>query len=295
MRSIRMATLALLLLACDGHDDGQNSPSQTVSNLPSSTAPLIIPSVQRASGDRWDLQSSGEGVALALLGRSDGTIIRLYCPSGEKKLLVNVRSFRPIGSEERLSIGSGGEAVALVADPRGDAQRGGVSGTGAPPPNLAEILAGSLSASYGAQTTGPHAAVPAELSRLFVASCHPEAKTRAGDVSKTSASACLMQGSERLNGPRLRAFGTEPFWGARIEGRCITYSHPDDQDGTRVWTRYSGSGGGSSWSGALDGRPFILRVRAQPKCSDGMSDRRYPYAVDLTVGGEKRTGCAEIL
>ena len=104
-----------------------------------------------------------------------------------------------------------------------------------------------------------------------------------------------MQRSERLRGPRLRAVGTEPFWGARIEGRCITYSHPEDPDGTRVWTRYSGMGDGGSWSGALDGRPFTLRVRPQPNCSDGMSDKRYPYAVDLVVGGEKRRGCAERL
>ena len=104
-----------------------------------------------------------------------------------------------------------------------------------------------------------------------------------------------MQGSERLRNPRLRAVGTEPFWGARIEGRCVTYSHPDDQAGTRVWTRYSRAADGDSWSGALNGRPFVLRARAQPNCSDGMSDRRYPYAVDLLVGGEKRQGCAERL
>ena len=295
MRLIPMAALTLLLLACDGHGGRRDSQSQIVSNLPSSTAPPISPRDQMTSGDRWDLQSSGEGVALALLGRSDGSIIRLFCPSGGKKLLVNVRNFRPIGSEERLSFGSGGEAVALVSDPRGDAQRGGVSGTGAVPPNLTEVLAGPMSASYGAQTTGPHAAAPAELSRLFVAACQPEARARASAVSKTSASACLMQGSERLNGPRLRAVGTEPFWGARIEGRCVTYSHPDDLNGTRVWTRYSTTGDSSRWSGALKGRPFILRVRAQAKCSDGMSDRSYPYAVDLTIGEEKRTGCAERL
>jgi len=36
-----------------------------------------------------------------------------------------------------------------------------------------------------------------------------------------------------------------------------------------------------------------MRVRAQPGCSDGMSDRRYPLAAELTVGGEERRGCAE--
>jgi uncharacterized membrane protein len=102
-----------------------------------------------------------------------------------------------------------------------------------------------------------------------------------------------MQGTERLRVTPLRAVGTEPFWAARIEGRCVTYSHPEDQAGTRVWTRYTpGSGGGGTWTGALNGRPFVLAVRPDAGCSDGMSDRRYPLAVNLTVGGEQRTGCA---
>ena len=102
-----------------------------------------------------------------------------------------------------------------------------------------------------------------------------------------------MQDGERLAVAPLRALGTEPFWGARIEGRCVTYSHPDDQQGTRVWTRYTPGDAGGTWTGALGGRPFVLRTRPQPGCSDGMSDRRYPIAVTLTVGGEARVGCAE--
>jgi uncharacterized membrane protein len=102
----------------------------------------------------------------------------------------------------------------------------------------------------------------------------------------------MVQGDERLTVAPLRAVGTEPFWGARIEGRCVTYSHPDDQAGTRVWTRYTARPGGGAWVGALKGRPFELRTRAAPGCSDGMSDRRYPIAVDLLVDGERRTGCA---
>jgi len=105
-----------------------------------------------------------------------------------------------------------------------------------------------------------------------------------------------VQGNERLRIGALRAVGTEPFWGARIEGRCVTYSHPEDQAGTRIWTRYSaGTGGGGTWSGALGGRRFELRIRPQPGCSDGMSDRRYPLAAELFVNGERRTGCAEPL
>ena len=107
--------------------------------------------------------------------------------------------------------------------------------------------------------------------------------------------ACDTQDGTALPRIRLRAVGTEPFWGARIEGRCVTYSHPDDQSGPRVWTKFSGRAAGGSWSGSLNGRPFSLRTSPEPGCSDGMSDRRYPMAVQLTVQGEERQGCAEPL
>lgn len=297
MRFALTAAVALLLLGCSSQDDPRDAPSARDSNRSSPSTSSTKPDGRQTSGEGWDLQSSGEGVALTLFGRSGDAIIRLFCPSGESNLLVNVGSFRPIGSEERLSFGSGGQAVALVAKPRGVVRRGGVSAAGVVPANLKAVLAAPLMASYGAQTSGPHPVPPANLSRAFAAACLPgSAPTKdAGSASKTSASACLMQGSERLRGPSLRAVGTEPFWGARIEGRCVTYSHPDDQAGTRLWTRYTRTGDGGSWSGALDGRPFTLRVRAQANCSDGMSDQRYPYAVDLLVGGEQRTGCAERL
>lgn len=119
--------------------------------------------------------------------------------------------------------------------------------------------------------------------------------TASGMASAPKASACLIQGAERLQVTPLRAVGTEPFWGARIAGRCVTYSTPEDLAGTRVWTRYTPAADGGVWRGALGGRTFELTTRAAPGCSDGMSDRRYPIAVTLLVGGERRTGCAEPL
>lgn len=107
---------------------------------------------------------------------------------------------------------------------------------------------------------------------------------------------CLMQGPDHLRVAAIRAVGTEPFWGARVQGRCVTYSTPENQQGVRVWTRYSETGSGSSkWVGQLSGKIFEMRVRLEPDCSDGMSDRRYPMVVDLAVNGEKRKGCAEPL
>lgn len=103
-----------------------------------------------------------------------------------------------------------------------------------------------------------------------------------------------MQDGKALAASSLRAVGTEPFWGARIDGRCITYSHPEDQKGTRIWNRFTAApGGGGTWAGALGGRRFELRTRPEPGCSDGMSDHDYPLAVDLIVAGERRSGCAE--
>jgi uncharacterized membrane protein len=211
---------------------------------------------------------------------------------------VNVPGFRPIGSEERLSFGSGGEVAALVADSAGDRQRGGVTGTAAVPDDLAALVAGTVSASYGAQSSGPHPAPPAALSKAFVAACREgsaPAAEPAEQVAGKAASAgpCMVQAGKTLQAPSVRALGTEPFWNARIEGRCVTYSHPEDQKGTRIWTRFTPGPGGGTWSGSLGGRGFELRIRPQRNCSDGMSDRRYPLAAELVVGGERRQGCAE--
>ena len=116
----------------------------------------------------------------------------------------------------------------------------------------------------------------------------------AGEADRVSP--CLIQGAERLKVAPFRAVGTEPFWHARVEGRCVTYSTPENQQGIRLWTRYSEEPGGrAKWIGRLDGKPFDMRTTPEADCSDGMSDRRYPLAVDLLVDGEQRRGCAEPL
>ncbi|WP_146151010.1 COG3650 family protein [Allosphingosinicella deserti] len=207
-------------------------------------------------------------------------------------LVVNIPALRRIDSEERLSFGSGSQVEAFVADTKVDRGHGGITATGAFPPDFERLIAGPISAGYGAQSSGPHDAPPKDLVREFVAACSaravpPEPRTN------TAAAACRKQGDQRLDVRPIRAIGTEPFWNAQIDGRCVTYSHPEDQTGTRVWTRYSkDDGGNETWTGALGGKPFELRARSQPGCSDGMSDRAYPIAVELRTGGELRKGCA---
>ncbi|HEY0148182.1 MAG TPA: hypothetical protein VGB70_04195 [Allosphingosinicella sp.] len=297
MRRLSPLGLAALALTGCGRSDDAPAAGNGTDNASAEQAPLATKAAEPAPATNtaapaagWHLQASGEGTALAFPGPSG---MRLFCPAGGKQLLVNVPGFRPIGSEERLSFGSGGAVVALVADTNGDSQRGGVSGAGAVPAELAALLAGPVSASYGAQTSGPHPAPPAELARAFTAACRETGASKPAEEASGGNSPCTMQGDEKLAVRPLRVIGTEPFWASAILGRCVTYSHPEDQKGTRIWTRYTaGANGGGTWAGNLGGKPFELRLRAAPGCSDGMSDRTYPLFADLLVGGERRRGCA---
>jgi uncharacterized membrane protein len=109
----------------------------------------------------------------------------------------------------------------------------------------------------------------------------------------TSAGACRTQDGGELPETRLRAVGTEPFWGAEVDGRCVRYSTPENPRGTRVWTHYDASA--RRWVGALYNKPFKLTIETHEGCSDGMSDRSFPLAAIVEVDGEQRRGCAEPL
>lgn len=104
---------------------------------------------------------------------------------------------------------------------------------------------------------------------------------------------CQTQDSKTLT-RRLKAIGTEPFWATEVDGRCVTYKTPEDQQGTRIWSHVDTGPQGFVWNGALNGQEFQLTVKpAGPQgCSDGMSDRTYPLDASLRVEGETRKGCA---
>ena len=54
--------------------------------------------------------------------------------------------------------------------------------------------------------------------------------------------------------------------------------------------RFAGRGG-ISFSGELDGAELEMMVTPLA-CSDGMSDRAYPFTATLKLGEETRKGCA---
>lgn len=89
----------------------------------------------------------------------------------------------------------------------------------------------------------------------------------------------------------VRFTGNEPFWGGQVAFTTLTYSTPDNPDGTAVEVQRMAGRGGVSWSGQYEGAPFTLAV-TPGECSDGMSDRTYPYVATLQVQGEQRNGCA---
>ena len=89
----------------------------------------------------------------------------------------------------------------------------------------------------------------------------------------------------------LRFTGTEPFWGGEVSGGTLTYSTPENQDGTAIPVERFAGRGGIGLSGTLDGAPFEMTV-TRLACSDGMSDRSYPFTVTLEIGDDKRNGCA---
>jgi uncharacterized membrane protein len=237
--------------------------------------------VPAAAAGEWSL--AADRSTLTFDAEEEADRLSLVCP-GDGRLRVTLPAARAIASEERLSVGGGGEVEALVAE-QGEA-RGGVSAVGAVPASLGAMLRAGPGASYGATSIGPLPAVSPADSEAFVASCR---KRIAAPAPTPSPSPCHVQDGRRLAIAPLRALGTEPFWGAIIDGRCVTYSTPDDPAGERVWTRVSPSG--DTFVGALGGRPFRLMI-SRGWCSDGMSDREYPMRASLAVGAEERTGCA---
>ena len=89
----------------------------------------------------------------------------------------------------------------------------------------------------------------------------------------------------------LRLTGTEPFWGGTVAGGKLTYTTPENTDGEQVAVERFAGRGGLSFSGTYRGEALDMMV-TPGECSDGMSDRAYPFVVTLRLGKEERYGCA---
>lgn len=93
----------------------------------------------------------------------------------------------------------------------------------------------------------------------------------------------------------ISALGTEPFWAIEIEpadgGHEAVFTTPEALEGEPfAVTRFAGNNG-LGFSGELDGEPFQLAL-TPGECSDGMSDRTYPYTATVLRGETTLYGCA---
>ena len=89
----------------------------------------------------------------------------------------------------------------------------------------------------------------------------------------------------------IRFLGTEPFWGGESADGTLTYDTPENSDGTMIAVERFAGNSGLSIAGELEGASFDMVV-TPGECSDGMSDRSYPFVVTLQIGAETRFGCA---
>ncbi len=88
----------------------------------------------------------------------------------------------------------------------------------------------------------------------------------------------------------LRLIGTEPFWGFEIAGTAATYTSPDNLDGTAISVSRFAGNNGLGFSGELDGQSLQIAV-TPGDCSDGMSDRSYPFTATVSLGQSTLFGC----
>jgi len=120
----------------------------------------------------WEAVTGPEGTGLRLVAAGGQLLLGIGCRDGTKQLAVVAPAFRPIGSEDRFSLGLGDEPVTLVANPT--EQKGGAVRAEAPAPEAFGLLLGrveKISAVYGAQRAGPYPAPPDGLKRRLTEAC----------------------------------------------------------------------------------------------------------------------------
>lgn len=84
--------------------------------------------------------------------------------------------------------------------------------------------------------------------------------------------------------------GTEPFWGMTIDSSVATYTTPDNPDGSVFEVSRFAGNSGLGFSGKLAGADVAITV-TPGKCSDGMSDRSYPFTATVKLGEDNLNGC----
>lgn len=123
---------------------------------------------------------------------------------------------------------------------------------------------------------------------MALAGCHARRGEENGGVPGDSESSRPFHGVSETE--TLHFLGTEPFWSGEVRGDGLTYSTPSSPAGTRVAVKRFAGRNGLGLSGTLGDKTLDMTV-TPGSCSDGMSDRRFPFTVTLRLGDEVREGC----
>lgn len=140
-----------------------------------------------------------------------------------------------------------------------------------------------------------------------LAACNPQNAPRGGTTPEPAASAATASPDTVATAAEpgatitpaatafpatFRALGTEPFWAVHIGEGTLRYMTPQDQDGTVVpFTRKPAADDEVAIDAVLNGKDLHLSGRIA-ECSDGMSDRIYPFTITIKLGDEELKGCA---
>ena len=134
----------------------------------------------------------------------------------------------------------------------------------------------------------------------LLAACAPpadeQAKGPAGDQPRQPAALPNGSQSESLIPAQFKALGTEPFWAITATGSgtnwTLRYSTPENTEGTIIAVEDEAVQPRlRRISGTLDDRPITIEL-VVGQCSDGMSDREYPYTVQVELPDRTVEGCA---
>ncbi|HEX6859034.1 MAG TPA: hypothetical protein VF138_02375 [Caulobacteraceae bacterium] len=133
--------------------------------------PVVRPGPSLASPLHWEASASDEGNALVLFENST-EVLRIACLRG-KGMVVYGGRFKPVGSEERMSIGAGDVVVTLVATPTTDRTPPIVKGEGPIDPDFVSAVAEGrkIAVNYGYQNMGPFDGPPEDRAKNFQAGC----------------------------------------------------------------------------------------------------------------------------
>jgi uncharacterized membrane protein len=124
---------------------------------------------------------------------------------------------------------------------------------------------------------------------LSLAACHSGRHDGTGShVPGDSASTMPYDGIGA--GESVHFTGTEPFWGGEATGTVLNYTTPEKPDGQTITVERFAGRNGISFTGKLNGDIFSLAI-TPGACSDGMSDRDYPFNATLRIGDGVRAGC----